>query len=253
MPAGAAAPGVEFVAYELERGTTLAQAADRLAAHGVDAQEIDVPVRGRGLRLQDPAGNGVALLERVPPEDRSPAVFRRTDALLAHHPRSLRHVNYLTADDGRARRLVRRVLGFGVTDWIGDDAVWLHGNRDHHALAFLDKGYEHLRHLAFELVDCGEMRVALDHLARRGRRVAWGPRRHSMAQNLFAYGRMPKEEHFVELYCDLEQLRADHKPRRFPDDPHASNAWGVLPPRSYFRFDEEAVRSELEQREALRG
>ena len=97
------------------------------------------------------------------------------------------------------------------------------------------------------------MRVALDHLAQHGRNVVWGPGRHSMAQNLFAYWRMVEEEHFIELFCDLEQLQADHEPRRFPDDPHASNAWGVLPPRSYFRFDQEAVRSELEQREALRG
>ncbi|MFN8200962.1 MAG: hypothetical protein U0S48_00250 [Solirubrobacteraceae bacterium] len=44
---------------------------------------------------------------------------------------------------------------------------------------------------------------------------------------------------------------ACHAPRRFPDDPHASNAWGQLPPRSYFRFDEEAIRSEQEQRETL--
>ena len=72
-----------------------------------------------------------------------------------------------------------------------------------------------------------------------------------MAQNLFAYVRMPEEELFVELYCDMEQLQPDHEPRRFPDDPHASNAWGELPPRSYFRFDEEAIRSEAEQREAL--
>jgi catechol-2,3-dioxygenase len=253
VPADDAAPGVEFVAYELHRGTTLAQAAERLAAHGVDAQEIDVPVRGRGLRLQDPAGNGVALLERVLPDDRTPPVFRRTDALPAFHPRRLQHVNYLTADVGPLVAFYTDVLGLAVTDRIGDGAVWLHCDRDHHVLAFLDKGYEHLHHLAFELVDWGELRVALDHLAQHGRNVVWGPGRHSMAQNLFAYWRMVEEEHFIELFCDLEQLEADHEPRRFPDDPHASNAWGVLPPRSYFRFDEDAVRSELEQREALRG
>ena len=177
------------------------------------------------------------LLERVLPEDRTPPVFRRTDVLPAFHPRRFQHVNYLTADVGALVAFYTDVLGFRVTDWIGDGAVWLHCNRDHHAIAFLDKGYEHLHHLAFELVDWGEMRVALDHLAQHGRNVVWGPGRHSMAQNLFAYWRMTEEEHFIELFCDLEQLDADHEPRQFPDDPHASNAWGVLPPRSYFRFD----------------
>ena len=66
-----------------------------------------------------------------------------------------------------------------------------------------------------------------------------------MAQNLFAYWRMVEEEVFVELFCDLEQLEADHEPRRFADDPHGSNAWGILPPRSYFAFDEESFAAEV--------
>jgi hypothetical protein len=74
-----------------------------------------------------------------------------------------------------------------------------------------------------------------------------------MAQNLFAYCRMVEEEIFVELFCDMEQLEPDHEPRFFPDDPHASNAWGSLPPRSYFRFDRASVEAELEQREATQG
>jgi catechol 2,3-dioxygenase-like lactoylglutathione lyase family enzyme len=254
VPAGPGeTPGVEHVAYELEKGVALEQAADRLAAHGVAAHEVDVPLRGRGLRVEDPAGNGVVVLERVIPEDRTPPVFRYTDVLPGLHPRRFQHVNYLCADVGALVDFYTRALGFGVTDWIGDGAVWLHCNRDHHALAFLDKGYDHLHHLAFELVDWGELRVALDHLAQHRRNVVWGPGRHTMAQNLFAYWRMVEEEHFIELFCDMEQLEADHEPRRFPDDPHASNAWGILPPRSYFRFDADAVQSELEQREALRG
>ena len=130
-----------------------------------------------------------------------------------------------------------RALGLGISDWIGDGAVWLHADRDHHVVAFLDKGYSHIHHLAFELVDWGEMRVALDHLAQHRRPIAWGPGRHTMAQNLFAYCRMVEEELFVELFCDMERLEPDHEPRHFADDPHGSNAWGILPPRSYFRFD----------------
>ena len=68
-------------------GTTLAQAAERLAAHGVDAHEVDVPVRGRGLRLQDPAGNGVALLERRASPRTAP---RRSSAAPTRCPRSTR-------------------------------------------------------------------------------------------------------------------------------------------------------------------
>lgn len=253
VPAGDAPPGVEHVAWELHKGVTLAEAAGRLAAYGADAREVDVPRRARGLRLEDPAGHGVLVIERVLPEDRRPPVSRFTDVLPAFHPRRLQHVNYLVTDVGRMVDFYTEALGFEVTDWIGDGAVWLHCNADHHALAFLDKGIDHLHHLAFELVDWGELRVALDHLGQHGRNVVWGPGRHSMAQNLFAYWRMHEEEHFIELFADLEQLEADHEPRVWPDDPHASNAWGILPPRSYFRFDADAIESEREQREALRG
>jgi hypothetical protein len=72
-----------------------------------------------------------------------------------------------------------------------------------------------------------------------------------MAQNLFAYLRMAEEDLFVELFSDMEQLEPDHVVRHFPDDPHASNVWGQLPPRTYFRFDAEAVEAEKHQLAAL--
>jgi hypothetical protein len=45
----------------------------------------------------------------------------------------------------------------------------------------------------------------------------------------------------------MEILPDDHTPRAWPDDVHSSNAWGTLPPRTYFRFDAESVRIEREQ------
>ena len=36
----------------------------------------------------------------------------------------------------------------------------------------------------------------------------------------------------------------------FPDDRHSSSVWGMLPPRSYFRFDDESIAQE---RESHRG
>ena len=251
VSAGDGAAGLHHVAWELRPGVGVPEVRERLAAAGEAFEEVEVPLHGTGLRLADPDGNGVVVLEHYERDDRRPPVARETDVLPAYHPRRIQHVNYLTADTPRVVRWYEAVLGFRVTDWIGDDACWLHVGRDHHVLAFLDKGYAHVHHIAFELVDWGEIRVALDHLGQHGRWVTWGPGRHAMAQNLFAYVRMPEEELFVELFCDLEQLDSDHAPRQFPDTPRASNAWGTLPPRSYFRFDEDAIRSELEQREAL--
>jgi catechol-2,3-dioxygenase len=250
---GEGPPGIQHVAYELRSGISLNDAAEHARGHGVETDEVEVPIRGSGLRLHDPDGNAVVLVERVVAGDRRPPVARYTENLPAYHPRRLQHFNYLTADAPRLADWYEDVLGLGISDWIGEGAVWLHADRDHHVLAFLDKGYSHIHHIAFELTDWGEMRVALDHLGQHRRPIAWGPGRHTMAQNLFAYCRMVEEELFVELFCDMEQLEPDHEPRFFPDDPHSSNAWGSLPPRSYFKFDAASIEAELEQREATQG
>ena len=126
-------------------------------------------------------------------------------------------MNYLTEDVRRVERWYVEKLGFAVTDWIGDEGLWLHVNQFHHVAAFLEKGYNHIHHIALELVDWGEMRLALDHLAKNDRTVTWGPGRHGMARNLFSYLRMPEEEMFVELYCDMQQLEIDHEPIRYQD------------------------------------
>lgn len=246
-------PGVEHVAYELASGVSLDDAARRLAEAGEAPVRVAVPGRGEGLRCADPDGNAIVLCERFLPGDRRPPVARYTDELPGFRPRRLQHFNYLTADAPRMADWYERALGMGISDWIGEGAVWLHCDRDHHIVAFLDKGYSHIHHLAFELVDWGEMRVFCDHLGQHRRPLAWGPGRHTMAQNLFAYCRMVEEELFVELFCDMERLEPDHEPRFFPDDPHGSNAWGILPPRSYFRFDPASVEAEVQQLEAQQG
>ena len=240
-------PFLDYVCYELTSGLKLEDARKTLSERGQHFSEVAVPVRGTGLKLRDPDGNDVVLIERVRPADARPSEVKFSDSIPGLHPRKLGHVNFLTSNIKSQVQWYTEVLDFQVTDWIGEEGVWLHVNADHHVLALLNKGYNHIHHLAFELVDWGELRVFLDHLARNQRHLVWGPGRHGMARNLFSYFRMVEEELFVELFCDLEQLQQDHEVRYFPDDPHSSNTWGILPPRSYFRFDKEAIEAEIAQ------
>ncbi len=248
-----ATPGLEYVAYELQDGISLENAAARLDERAVSYSRIQVPVRGTALRLQDPDGNGIVLVpHRASDTDLWPAEVLYSDVLPGMHPRKFGHVNYIT---GQVRSVVEwyiSVLDFQLTDWLGEEGCWLHVNSDHHVTAFVDKGYAHIHHLAFELVDWGEFRVYLDHLAQHGRPIVWGPGRHGIARNLFSYWRMPEEDTFIELFADVEQLGANHRPRYYEDSPHSSNTWGILPPRSYFRFDREAIESEAQQVEAYK-
>jgi catechol 2,3-dioxygenase-like lactoylglutathione lyase family enzyme len=242
----AEAPGIGHVAYELRRSCTLDDARQHFGDLGVDYEERD-----DGLEVADPEGNRVRVLPYREPELRWAPHARPVKDQPVGHPRKLGHVNFLTAGISRGVDFYTRVLGMRLTDWLGDGGVWFYVNGDHHVMALVDKGYSHLHHLAFDVVDIGQMRVALDHLGRHGRWLGWGPTRHGIGGNIASYVRVVEEECFVELYCDMEQIEADHEPRHWPDNRYSSNTWGPLPPRSYFRFDAAAVESERESLEML--
>jgi catechol 2,3-dioxygenase-like lactoylglutathione lyase family enzyme len=239
-------PGHDHTGYELARGIGLDDAGAHLDGLGVAYERRD-----GGLHFRDPDGNGIELLPFAPLDDPRPPIARATTTLPAFHPRKLGHVNFLTGSLAAMTDFCCDVLGMRLTDRLGDEGTWLHINADHHTMALVNKGYPHIHHLAFELIDWGELRVGLDHLAQHGRWLGWGPVRHGLGRNIAAYVRIPEEECFVELFCDMEQLELNHEPRDWPDNAHSSNTWGTLPPRSYFRFDDAAVQAEREGLEAL--
>jgi catechol-2,3-dioxygenase len=239
-------PGFDHVVFELARECSVDAAASHLDALGVSFE------RGsRGIALSDLEGNAVHLLEYAPPASRLVSHARAAGDVVVGHPRKLGHVNFLTARIQEQAAFYQDALGMQLTDWLGDGGVWLRVSSDHHVMALVDKGYSHFHHLAFDVVDIGQMRDALDHLGRHGRWLGWGPTRHGVGGNIASYVRIVEEHCFVELYCDMERIEADHEPRVWPDDRYSSNTWGPLPPRSYFRFDEAAVASERESLEML--
>ena len=239
-------PGHEHSAFELREGCTPDDAAAHLDAFGVAYRRDE----DDHLHLVDPEGYGVELVPFTP-RDPYPDVGQSTSTLPGFRARKLGHVNVLTGQLEAMRDFYRDVLGMGVTDYLGSEGVWLHINADHHVMALVGKTPAHFHHFALDLVDWGTLRVAFDHLGQHGRWLGWGPVRHALGQNLCGYVRIPEEHLFVELYCDMEVLDLPHTAREWRDDPRGSNLWGILPPRSYFRFDEAAVESERHQLEAL--
>jgi catechol-2,3-dioxygenase len=239
-------PGFDHVAYELAPACSLSQARAHLEQRGapVDGDE-------RRLHTVDPEGNRIVLFPyREPPSPLVPHARPPSGAPVGH-PRKLGHVNFLTGQLEEQLRFYNEALGMRITDWLGEGGVWFHTGADHHVMALVDTGTAHFHHLAFELVDIGQMRDMLDHLGRHGRWLGWGPVRHGIGGNIASYVRVVEEECFVELYSDMEQLQPGHQPRHWPDDRFSSNTWGPLPPRSYFRFDRAAIESERESLEML--
>ncbi len=242
-------PGLDHYGFELHPLTGLDDARAHLDALGVECDERDGT-----LCVHDPDGRTVQLVPYREPAtdvDRRPQHARPSSTVHVGGPRRLGHVNCLTGDLQAGLRFYTDVLGMKVSDWLGDAGVWFHVNSDHHVLALVDLGRPHFHHLAFDTVDIGKMRDLLDHLARHGRWVSWGPARHGIAGNIATYVRIPEEACHVELYCDMEQLQDDHVARVYPDDRYSSNTWGPLPPRSYFRFDPVAIEWERNSYETL--
>ncbi len=237
-------PGHDHVAFELRHDCSHEDARRHLEASGKEWDE-----REGCLFVADPDGRSVQLLPYAPPAgevERWPQHARPSSTVHVGGPRRLGHVNCLTADIAANAAFYTDILGMAVSDRLGDAGVWFHVNSDHHVMALVDVGYAHFHHFAFDVVDIGKMRDLLDHLARHGRWLSWGPTRHGIAGNIASYVRIPEEECHVELYCDMEQLQDGHVPRTYPDDRFSSNTWGPLPPRSYFRFDPVAIEYERE-------
>jgi catechol 2,3-dioxygenase-like lactoylglutathione lyase family enzyme len=238
--------GLDHVAYELAANCSLSQARTHLEQFGATVTDAD-----GALATADADGNAIQVLPYREPGSRLVAHARPAAAGVVGHPRKLGHVNFLTDNFEAQCRFYTEGLGMKLTDWLGEDGVWFHVNSDHHVMALINKSPAHFHHLAFDVVDIGQMRAALDHLGRHGRWLGWGPTRHGVGGNIASYVRIVEEECFVELYCDMEQLQPGHRPRRWPDVRFSSNTWGPLPPRSYFRFDQAAIDSERESLEML--
>jgi len=237
-------PGYDHVAFELHRSCSLAAARAHLDASAVEHEERDGSVW-----LADPDGRSIQLVPHRPPDTekaRWPQHARASTSVHLGGPRRLGHVNVLTGALAANEEFYVDVLGMEVSDRLGEAGVWLHIDAEHHVLALVETGAPHFHHLAFDVVDIGKMRDLLDHLARHGRWVSWGPTRHGIAGNIATYVRITEEPCHVELYCDMELLAPDHEPRIYPDDRYSSNTWGPLPPRSYFRFDPVAIEFERE-------
>ncbi|MFE7422067.1 VOC family protein [Rhodococcus sp. NPDC057529] len=246
----APAAGIIHTAYQLAPDVTLADAEKHLSDAGVEFTRSEL-----GVTFADLEGNGIQFVEYKPvtDQDRYPREWRSTTR---NHrigaPRKLGHVNYLTANFDKQLDFYLNVVGMKLADKLGADAgAFLHLGADHHVMAFVNTGQAHFHHIAFDMQDWGQIRQSFDHLAQYGRVMPWGPVRHGIGGNLAGYVRLPEADCFIELYCDIEQLAETHTPREYPDDRHSSNVWGMLPPRSYFRFDKESIEAERESLQAI--
>jgi len=118
------------------------------------------------------------------------------------------------------------VLGFGLSDWIGDFMSLIHCNTAHHRIAFLP-GPPCLNHVAYDMPNVDEMMRGLKRLRRGGNDTLWGPGRHTAGDNTFSYFVTPAGFP-VEYTAELEEIDpATWVPRTFQPAPDIMDQWGI--------------------------
>lgn len=147
---------------------------------------------------------------------------------LSYGPDRYGHINIHPQDPTRMKDFFTEMLGFKVSDIIGDDfAYFLRCNVDHHGIALI-KGRGTLHHHAWQTQSIADLGRLGDRLFSLGRRLIWGPVRHGAGHNMAAYYVEPNGT-VVELYSDLEQIWDEHRPpiEWSQDDRTWFNRWGI--------------------------
>ncbi|MGP0090051.1 MAG: VOC family protein [Xanthobacteraceae bacterium] len=157
-------------------------------------------------------------------------------------PYKLGHVAFHVTDVKRVTKFYCDVLGFRESDWMADFFSFLRCGPDHHTINLMETGSNRHFHTAFELRDWAHLQTACDYLSLNGYKLLWGPGRHGIGHNLFAYHRSPNGL-ITELFAELDRVNEElgyfeprpwhrdkpQKPKVWAKDPSASNLWGIMP------------------------
>jgi catechol 2,3-dioxygenase-like lactoylglutathione lyase family enzyme len=200
--------------------------AARLRQDGIAAEEIEERGIERALRFRAPEGHVIEVFAGM--ASAGPVHTGR-----GVQPRAFGHP-MLTCEDTRATRaLFEDVLGFRVSDDVGDGTlVFMRCGVDHHGIGIALGPRAGLNHYAWGVESLAILGQLGDVLARNGGRFIWGPGRHGAGRNLFTYHFDPAGV-VVEYYADLYQVwdEAGYVPGEWSLDDHRfANLWGPGPP-----------------------
>lgn len=207
------------------------------AAHGIKTQ-----------RRKDPEPSISDIVTFEDPKGTIMEVFKRGELAKQGFtgkgvvPHKLGHVAFHCVDVKHVTKFYCDVLGFRESDWMADFFSFLRCGPDHHTINLMQTGSNRHFHTAFELRDWSHLQTACDFLSLNGYKLLWGPGRHGIGHNLFAYHRAPNGL-ITEFFAELDRMNEDlgyfeprpwhrdrpQKPKVWAKDPSASNLWGIGP------------------------
>jgi catechol 2,3-dioxygenase-like lactoylglutathione lyase family enzyme len=182
--------------------------------------ELSAPGGGYGFRFFSPDGLPFEISAEV--ERLGVQPIARWDGL----PVKISHIVLHSPDHHAAVAFFTEMLGFRVSDWLGDFMCFLRCNSAHHRIALLP-GPPCLNHVAYDMLSVDDMMCGASRLAKRGTELRWGPGRHTAGNNTFSYFTTPNG-FAVEYTADLEEVDFEaHEPKVHEPGPRVMDQWGI--------------------------
>lgn len=215
---------IEVIALAADRREDVDNLHARVAEAGCKVifapTDLTAPGGGYGFRFFSPDGL---------PFEISADVARSTKRAMERWegmPVKISHIVLHSPDLPRMVAFFTDVLGFRVSDWLGDFMCFLRCNSAHHRIALLP-GPPCLNHVAYDMLTVDDMMRGASRLRKAGTDLRWGPGRHTAGDNTFSYFCTPNG-FAVEYTAELEEVDFEaHEHKVYEPAPMVMDQWGV--------------------------
>jgi catechol 2,3-dioxygenase-like lactoylglutathione lyase family enzyme len=230
------------LAFEVSPNADFNELARELATDGIKSEQRSDGLPGipKVLAFADNKGTIIELFSQW-------SYLGRHEQVRGAGPLKLGHVAFVVQDPQATADFYHKVMGFRVSDWIGDFFVFMRCNTDHHTVNFIRGKTARLHHIAFELKDFSHLQDSCELLGQRKIPIIWGPLRHGPGHNVATYHR-DHDDHVVEFFCELDQMFDEElgyfEPRPWHHDqpqrpkvwtPGQTTVWGPAPMPDFHR------------------
>lgn len=193
---------VEVIAFAADTRADVDALHDKVVAAGCKVihppRDLDGPGGGYGVRFFSPDGLPFEISAEVARSTKR--VMERWEGL----PVKISHIVLHSPNHEAAVKFFTDVLGFKVSDWLGDFMCFLRCNEAHHRIAILP-GPPCLNHVAYDMLTLDDMFRGAHRLKQQGTDIRWGPGRHTAGNNTFSYFVTPGG-FAVEYTSELEEV-----------------------------------------------
>jgi catechol 2,3-dioxygenase-like lactoylglutathione lyase family enzyme len=230
------------LSFEVAPNSDFNELAQELAKDGVKSElrNDSIPGIGKVLAFKDNKGTTIELFSEW-------SYLGRHQQVLGAGPLKLGHVAFVVQSPQETAEFYSRVMGFRVSDWIGDFFVFMRCNTDHHSVNFIRGRNTRMHHIAFELKDFSHLQDSCEILGQNQIPIIWGPLRHGPGHNIATYHR-DHDDQVIEFFCEMDQMFDEElgyfEPRPWHHDqpqrpkvwtPGKTTVWGPPPTEDFHR------------------